>query len=83
MLGTKSIYEESYGAIPEYEYTPPFCDKCGLDFSDMDVYIEKWDGKLRCADCIEEMTYEGVLDYIGISDIFDVLDRLNKLEYTG
>ena len=82
MLGSISILEEFYGAMPEYESTM-FCEHCGELIPDGEPYIEKWNGKVMCADCIETKTHEAILDYIGYDNIFDVLDKLGKLEHAG
>ena len=79
MLGSMSIHEEFWGAEDLGEYLL-FCDNCQELFGADQPYIEKWNGNIMCADCVETKTYEFILDYIGYDNIFDVLEKLGKLE---
>ena len=83
MLAAKSVHEDFWGAIPDWDTCTMFCSNCGEFIPDDEPYIEKYNGDVMCADCIETKTHEFILDYIGYDNIFDVLDKLGKLGYAG
>jgi hypothetical protein len=80
MLAVKSIIEDSYGAKPECDDSMQ-CDICGSEIIYEEPYIEKWDGKIMCADCIEKEGFEKALAFVGHDSIFDLLEKLRELHY--
>ena len=81
MLGAKSMYEEFYGAEMESDYEFDWvCYRCGSGIQFQEPYLEKWNGEIVCADCIEKQTTDTILMWID-RDIFEVLEKFEKIKY--
>jgi DNA-directed RNA polymerase subunit RPC12/RpoP len=61
------------------------CGRCGEPLPDDDRHIKNWKGEIMCADCIDELDKKGdwktVLEFAGRKNIFDLLDKLHRLEW--
>ena len=83
MIGTKTKYEDYAGADTDYDERY-ICNECENEIEAGEQYAEKWNNKIICADCLENIKkVDELLDILGYFSVIELVDALKakKLHY--